>query len=103
MTPQEFTAVADFARRRAGLVFTPDRAYLLEGRIKPLLRRRALRSPADLITAIRSDRELADEVIDTLVNNETSFFRDRAPYQLLKERVLPALVARELKGPVRIW
>jgi chemotaxis protein methyltransferase CheR len=103
MTPQEFAAVADFARRRAGLVFTQDRAYVLEGRIRPLLRKRSLASPADLISAVRRDNALAGEVIDTLVNNETSFFRDGAPYKILQERVLPALIGRSAKGPVRIW
>jgi chemotaxis protein methyltransferase CheR len=103
MTPQEFAAVADFARRRAGLVFTEDRSYVLEGRLRPLLKRRAMRSPSDLISALRSDRTLAGEVIDTLVNNETSFFRDGAPFLALETRVLPALAARGLHGPARIW
>jgi chemotaxis protein methyltransferase CheR len=103
MTPQEFTALADFARRRAGLVFSQDRSYVLEGRLKPLLRRRALRSPSDLISSLRGDDALAGEVVDTLVNNETSFFRDGAPFQILETKVLPAFVARGLHGPVRIW
>ena len=103
MTPQEFAAVADFARRRAGLVFTQDRSYVVEGRLKPLLKRRAMSSPSDLIAALRSDAALAGEVVDTLVNNETSFFRDGAPYQILETKVLPALAVRGLHGPARIW
>ena len=103
MTPQEFAAVAEIALRRAGLVFTPDKTYLVESRIRVLLRRRALNSPAELIAAVGRDRALASEVVDALVNSETSFFRDKAPFELLRDKVMPELLAQSPKGVVRIW
>lgn len=103
MTPQEFTVIADLARRRAGLVFTADKSYLVENRVAPLLRRRAMTSPSELITALRGDDGLAAEVVDALVNSETSFFRDKSPFSLLKDQVLPALLAQDRVGSIRIW
>ncbi len=103
MTPQEFAAVAELALRRAGLVFTADKAYLVENRIRTVLRRRVLASPAELIAAMRRDRDLAGEVVDALVNSETSFFRDKAPFELLRDKVLPELIAQNPRGPIRIW
>ena len=103
MTPQEFNVIAELARRRAGLVFTADKSYLVESRVAPVLRRRAMASPSELITALRRDDGLVTEVVDALVNSETSFFRDKSPFSLLKEQVLPALLARGRAEPIRIW
>lgn len=95
--------VADLARRRAGLVFTPDKSYFVESRIRSLLRRRALGSPADLIAALRRDEALADAVVEALVNSETSFFRDKSPFELLRDRVIPEILAHDPRGPIRVW
>ena len=103
MTPQEFAAVAELALKRAGLVFTPDKTYLVESRLGTLLRRRALGSPTELIAAIRRDRDLAGEVVDALVNSETSFFRDKAPFEMLRDKVVPELLAPGARGPIRVW
>ncbi len=103
MTPEQVAVIADLAKREGGLVFTPDKAYLVEGRVKPLLHARAM-EPAELISALkRGDSALAAAVVDALTNNETSFFRDKAPFNLFRDHVLPALARRRGEGVIRIW
>ena len=103
MTPDEIAVVTEVARREAGLVFTPDQSYLIDGRITPLLRARAL-DAAQLIGALkRGDKDIKAAVVDALTNNETSFFRDKAPFNLFHDKILPALAERPRDGVMRIW
>ena len=103
MTPDQISMIAELAKREAGLLFTPDKAYIIEGRIRPLLLARAMQVE-DLISALRrGDEALKSTMVDALTNNETSFFRDRTPFALLRDRVLPALAARPRDGVMRLW
>ena len=50
------------------------------------------------------DEPLTAEVVEAMTTNETFFFRDKIPFDHLKETVLPALVqARAARRSVRIW
>jgi chemotaxis protein methyltransferase CheR len=47
---------------------------------------------------------LATQVVEALLNNETYFFRDRAPFDLLARHALPELAKRREKTKrIRIW
>ncbi len=52
------------------------------------------------------DLTIRDRVIDALTTNETSWFRDRAPWQLLRHTFLPQYVEALRSGrtsKIRIW
>ena len=102
MTPAEYGAIAEFARRRAGLVFAAGKEYLVESRLGPVLAEHGLASMTQLVAALnRPNSPLADAVIDALTTNETSFFRDRAPFAAFRDVIIPAAAQR---GPVlRVW
>src|SRR3954452_13581713 len=47
---------------------------------------------------------LSQQVVEALLNNETYFFRDRAPFDLLSRYALPELAKRREKSRrIRIW
>jgi chemotaxis protein methyltransferase CheR len=47
---------------------------------------------------------LTSEVVEAMTTNETFFFRDKIPFDHLKEAILPALVqARAVRRSLRIW
>ncbi len=61
-------------------------------------------SIAELVGALgRGDRPIAAAVVDALTNNETSFFRDKAPFALLRDQVLPALADRTPGARITLW
>lgn len=105
MSPSEFTFISEFLKRRSGLVLTPDKEYLLESRLRPLLRARGLKDFKELIAALSGkDEALMRHVTEAMTTNETSFFRDTKPFQLFREVVLPRMLAS--RAPVkrlRIW
>jgi len=105
MNSQDFDFIAQLVRQRAGIVLTPDKMYLLESRLSPLARKEGLPSLDDLVAVVRSRREerLIAQVVDAMTTNETFFFRDKTPFDHLKEAVLPALAPARRGQRIRIW
>jgi chemotaxis protein methyltransferase CheR len=105
MSPEGFAFIAGLVKSRSGLVLTPDKQYMLDTRLGPLLKREKLASLDALAMKLREPRAslLADAVTEALTTNESSFFRDGKPFEHLK-RVLPSLAASRPPGtPLRIW
>lgn len=107
MTPAEFDAVAKTVRRECGLVLSPDKAYLVDSRLMPLARRWSkpnVEALARELMVANPPRDLVREVVEAMVTNETFFFRDKRPFDQLKEFVLPRLLAsRAAKRSIRVW
>lgn len=97
--------VAREVKARTGLVITPDKAYLLESRLSPIARKEGFADLRELISAARAGRDprLIEAVADALNTNETFFFRDNAPFDILRESVLPELSRKRGGRPLRIW
>jgi len=100
-----FDEIAALVRRRAGIVLTEDKSYLLETRLGPVLARFGLRSLGALGEKLRAlpGETLERAVVEALTTHESSFFRDGRPFEHLRA-ALPALLAG--KGPgerLRIW
>ncbi|MCK8786410.1 protein-glutamate O-methyltransferase [Roseomonas sp. NAR14] len=105
MTPAAFTGLAELVKARSGIVLTPDKQYMLDTRLAPLLRREKLAGLDALAVRVRQPAgdALLQEVVEALTTNESSFFRDSRPFEHLR-RVLPAMLARGPAGaPLRIW
>jgi chemotaxis protein methyltransferase CheR len=93
----ERARVCALVRRRTGVVFGDDRAHLIEARLTAHAAREGFADVRDLLDALRTEPEsgpLHRAVIESLLINETSWFRDLHPFQALRTHVLPALIAR---------
>jgi chemotaxis protein methyltransferase CheR len=102
---QDFEFVSQLLRKRAGIVLTGDKMYLLESRLAPLARKEGLPSIEDLIHVVRSRREerLINQLVDVMTTNETYFYRDRTPFDHLKEAIFPVLGQARKGSRIRIW
>ncbi len=106
MKEQNFTFFRDLLLKESGLVITPEKMYLLESRLLPIAQKNNLENLDDLVDQLRvsSDKELKYKIIEAMTTNETSFFRDKTPFDRLKEQVLPVfLKTRADKKKLRIW
>jgi chemotaxis protein methyltransferase CheR len=105
LNSQDFDFVSQLLRKRAGIVLTPDKMYLLESRLAPLARKEGLPSIDDLIQVVRSrrDERLITQVVDVMTTNETFFYRDKTPFDHLKEAILPVLAQARRGSRIRIW
>ena len=105
MTPLDYEFLRKLLKERSGLDLSSDKQYLVESRLNPLARRVGLSSIAELVAKIKSGTEaLTSEVVEAMTTNETFFFRDRIPFDHLRQTVLPGLVqARANRRALRIW
>ena len=105
MTPLDYEFLRKLLKERSGLDLSSDKQYLVESRLSPLARRVGLSSIAELVAKIKSGTEaLTSEVVEAMTTNETFFFRDRIPFDHLRQTVLPGLVqARANRRALRIW
>lgn len=98
--------LAGLLEARTGQQLTMSRRWRLETALSHLLRERGIKSIDELITILVMGREpnLASRVVEALLNNETYFFRDRSPFDLLARSALPALAERRASTKrIRIW
>jgi chemotaxis protein methyltransferase CheR len=101
-----FDTIAALLKSRSGLVIGPDKLYLLETRLAPILRRHGLRDLPTLAARLRasSSDELARTVVEAMTTNESFFFRDDKPFAHVRAEGLPRLLsARPAGAELRIW
>jgi chemotaxis protein methyltransferase CheR len=105
VTPLDYEFLRKLLKERSGLDLSSDKQYLVESRLIPLARRAGLPGIAELVAKIkRGSDALTAEVVEAMTTNETFFFRDKIPFDHLREAVLPALLtARASRKSLRIW
>jgi chemotaxis protein methyltransferase CheR len=105
MTPQSFQVIATLLRNGSGLQIGPDKLYLLETRLTPLLRAHQIADLDALAAKLRTGATaLEREVIEAMTTNESSFFRDDKPFIHFRSQALPRLHATRPAGAkLRIW
>jgi chemotaxis protein methyltransferase CheR len=98
--------LAGLLETRTGQQLTISRRWRIETALKSLLRERGIGTLDQLIATLVAGREpgLAEEVVEALLNNETYFYRDRLPFDLLLKGALPRLQqARQREKRLSIW
>lgn len=92
-----------FLERHCGIVLGDNKQYLVRSRLTPLVRQFHFESLSALVKKVVQghDRILSERVIDAMTTNETLWFRDNYPFELLNSQLLDELSERP--GPVRIW
>jgi chemotaxis protein methyltransferase CheR len=105
VTPLDYEYLRKLLKERSGLDLSSDKQYLVESRLVPLARKAALQGIPELVQKMKTAGEaLITEVVEAMTTNETFFFRDKIPFDHLRETILPSLVqARASRQTLRIW
>ncbi len=100
----------DFLRRlvyeRSAIVLEPGKEYLVEARLIPLAKQAGFANLEAMLGTMRAQpaNGLHQRVVEAMTTNETSWYRDAAPFDALRLKVLPELIARpESERQLRIW
>jgi len=91
---------------RSANLIDPSRNGLFEVKLKPIARLAGASSLEEFVSILRVDRtsRLHGAVAEAMTINETSFFRDRKLFDVLRETVLPRLIeANSSRRKLRIW
>ena len=105
MTPLDYEFLRKFLKERSGLDLSPDKQYLVESRLIPLARRAGLPGIAEIVQKMKGGSEaLISDVVEAMTTNETFFFRDKLPFENLRETIIPMMLqARASRRVLRIW
>ncbi len=106
MKQAEFRWFRDFLEQKSGIVINEDKQYLVQSRLKPLLRTHHLTTLGDLVAHMKRQESspLAKQAIDAMTTNETLFFRDQYPYEALETLIFPELThGQHRHRTIKIW
>jgi chemotaxis protein methyltransferase CheR len=106
MLARDFETFSSLVKAETGLAISPDKAYLLEARLAPVALKWNFSTIEQLAEALRNRQNAAQvrDVAEAMTINESQFFRDAKPFDLLRDKILPALLAaRAVKRRLRIW
>ncbi|MFQ5597161.1 MAG: CheR family methyltransferase [Nitrospiria bacterium] len=106
ITQQTLEFFFKLLKNESGLVLDASKKYLLETRLEPIVAQEGFSSIEDLGVHLMEKRDpiLREKVVDATTTNETSFFRDKHPFETLKEVILPALIKTNKRTrQLRIW
>ena len=98
--------LAGLLEARTGQQLTLSRRWRIETALSALMRERGIGTLDELITILVMGKEpsLSQNVVEALLNNETYFFRDRTPFDVLARHALPELAKlRDKSRRLRIW
>jgi chemotaxis protein methyltransferase CheR len=103
-TPQ-FEFLRGLLRRRTGVCIDESKQYLVVARLMPIVKQRRIPSLETLIDRVRQgvDPSLEKDVLCAMMTHETSFFRDRAPFDALRGIVASLVERRSAERQITIW
>jgi chemotaxis protein methyltransferase CheR len=107
MTSSDYNFLSALLHSHSGLSLGMGKEYLLESRLPPVVQNFGFQSLDEMIMTlrVRPHQQLVKAVCDAMMTGETMFFRDTVPFDLLRDRIFPELVARcrDRGTPMRIW
>lgn len=106
MTEADFDFLRALLHQRSGLSLSEEKRYLAESRLGILCRRNGIDGLGALVQKLRyrADPALENAVVEAMTTNETLFFRDRSPFDLFRDVILPEkLAANAASRSLRIW
>ena len=111
ITPEEIKLITKYIYEISGIYLDESKKYLLETRLNAIAEEQGCSSYQDFHRKAKADASklIERKIIDAISTNETLFFRDTGPFQLLQHKILPELIdARAAKSSfsktnLKIW
>lgn len=100
---EEYDKFRLFLEQQCGIVLGENKQYLVKSRLAPLMARFGVRSLSELVSKTLGlhERQLRAAVVDAMTTNETLWFRDQYPFELLQTKLFSEFST--LNRPLKIW
>jgi chemotaxis protein methyltransferase CheR len=109
LLPEERHNVAQYIHSICAIALDQSKDYLIESRLSALMEETRCESFSQLVSRSKADSNgsLKRRIIDEITTNETLFFRDSSPFDLLRFKMIPEIIDRRSRSglvvPIRIW
>ncbi len=105
----EFNLFRDYIENHCGIYMKHEKKYLLETRLASLVDDSKCKSFSEFYFKLKNESMYSDllhQVVDALTTNETLWFRDIKPFEILDEIVFPEMkdkLISKKKDKINIW
>lgn len=107
LSTKAFSLFQKYIEEQCGIAIGEEKAYLIESRLTKLLVETKMNSFEELyrLLATTKDSILSERVIDAITTNETLWFRDKTPWQVLEDELMARYIQiiRKDRRRIRIW
>jgi chemotaxis protein methyltransferase CheR len=109
LLPEERQGITQYIHSICAIALDSSKDYLIESRLSGLMEETRCTNFTQLVSRARSEPNgaLKRRIIDEITTNETLFFRDTSPFDLLRFKIIPELIDRRSRSglniPIRIW
>ena len=104
LAKEQYDEFRFFLEEACGIVLGENKHYLVTSRLNRLTQEFSFPSISTMLDTLKlgTNKNLKERIIDAMTTNETSWFRDIYPYEILRQELLPLLAKKNL-GALRIW
>jgi chemotaxis methyl-accepting protein methylase len=94
ITPDEYKVASEYIYELSGITLEANKTYLVEARLSPLVEAYGCATFSEFYYRAKADRSQTIEngIVDAITTQETLFFRDMSPFELLQYKILPDLI-----------
>ncbi|NBU41232.1 MAG: protein-glutamate O-methyltransferase CheR [Planctomycetia bacterium] len=105
VSPVQYDFLKSFLRAHTGNVIDDSKQYLVVARLMPIVKQRSIPSLDTLIDRLKAggDTRLEADVLNAMMIHETSFFRDKTPFETLRTLLTELLPRRSAHKNLAIW
>ncbi|MDO8947064.1 MAG: protein-glutamate O-methyltransferase CheR [Desulfocapsaceae bacterium] len=111
ISPDELKLVAQYIHDISGIYLEQSKSYLFETRLGSIATEHGCNTYKELYQKAKTEpsKIIERKIIDAISTNETLFFRDKGPFELLQHKLLPELIdartpgSPALKTNLKIW
>lgn len=101
----DFEQFRVFLEKACGILLGSNKLYLVTSRLNKLMEQQGIKTLGELVQRMQTQPRsgLREQVVDAMTTNETLWFRDTYPFDVLKNRVMPELLKANSGQRLRIW
>lgn len=101
----DFEQFRVFLEKACGILLGDNKQYLVSSRLNKLMEQQGIKSLGELVQRIQVQPRggLREQVVDAMTTNETLWFRDTYPFEVLKNKVIPEFIRNNPGQRLRMW